>query len=82
MTRNFIDLDELHEMFTAAGIEHRYTHGDTVITVIRGAHIWTVSENDVIYWGDGINVCEPRCREFSRTSDAYSYIMGAYDEVM
>ena len=82
MNRIFIDLDELHGMFTAAGIEHHYTHGDHVITVTRGTHAWTVGKTHVIYWGDGIDVCESHCREFPRTSDAYSYIMDAYTEVL
>ena len=81
MTRNFIALDELHEMFTAAGIEHRYTYGDSIITVIRGDHAWTVSEGCIIYWGDGIDDCEPSCREFAWTSDAYDYIADVYSKV-
>ena len=89
MTRNFIGLDELHEMFTAADIEHRYTPGDTVITVIRGVsrpefstvtHVWTVSGNHVIYWADGIDVCKSRCREFAWTADAFDYIVDVYSK--
>ena len=81
MTRNFIALDELHEMFTAAGIEHLYNQGDIVITVIRRDHAWTVSDSHVIYWGDGIDVCKSRCREFAWTSDAYDYIADVYSKV-
>ena len=83
MPTNFTVLDDLHEMFTAANIEHRYIHGDLVITVIRGAHVWTVSEDHVIYWGDGIDgidVCKSRCREFTWTADAYGYIVDVYSK--
>ena len=81
MPHNSIDLDDLREMLTAAGIEHRYTPGDLVVAVVRGAHVWTVSENSVLYWGDGIDVCESRCGEFSRTADAYDYIADVYSKV-
>lgn len=87
MSHNVIDLDDLHKMFTDAGIEHYYTHGDLVISVFHGVHVWTVSEDRVIYWDD---VCEPPCRltsccqpryyEFTRTSDAYDYIMDVYSK--
>ena len=80
MSHNFIDLDTLHKMFTDAGIEHRYAHGDAVITVIHGSHVWTVSENDIIYWGTSTDVCEPWCGEFSGAADAYDYIMDAYSK--
>ena len=87
MTHNFNDLDDLvvlHEMFTAAGIEHRYTYGDLTITVFRGDYAWTVSKDCIIYWGgstDGIDVCKSRCREFAWTSDAYDYIADVYSKV-
>ena len=89
MTRNINVLEDLHEMFTAAGIEHRYTHGDLIITVIRGVsrpefstvtHVWTVSESHVIYWADGIDVCKSPCHEFARTVDAYDYIVDVYSK--
>ena len=80
MTHNFNVLEDLHEMFTAAGIEHRYTYGDLVITVIRGDHAWTVSENHVIYWGDSADVCKSRCREFAWTADAFDYIVDVYSK--
>ena len=81
MSHNSIDLDDLHEMFTTAGIEHRYTPGDLVISVIHGPHAWTVSENSVLYWGDGIDVCKSPYIVFSRTADAYDYIADVYSEV-
>ena len=80
MSHNFIDLDDLHKMFTDAGIEHRYAHGDAVITVIHGSHVWTVSESHIIYWGDDIDVCKSRCYEFTWTSDAYDYITDVYSK--
>ena len=80
MTRNFTVLDELHEMFTAAGVEHRYTRGDLVITVIRGTHAWTVSEDSILYWGDSPDVCKSRCREFAWTADAFDYIAHVYSK--
>ena len=93
MTRNINVLEELHEMFTAAGIEHRYTPGDTVITVIRRAHAWTVSEDHIIYWGYGTDVCKTRCRWgygadvckarcrwCDWTADAFDYISDVYSK--
>ena len=82
MTLNFTVLDELHEMFTAAGIEHRYTRGDLVITVISRAHVWTVSADSIIYWGDGADVCKCRCRDTSWTADAYDYIADVYSKAL
>ena len=83
MPTNFTVLDDLHEMFVAANIEHRYTPGDLVIIVIRGPHVWTVSEDSILYWGDsvdGIDVCKSRCREFTWTADAYDYIVDVYSK--
>ena len=80
MSHNFIDLDDLHEKLTAAGIEHLYTHGDIVITVFRWDYVWTVSENHIIYWGTSADVCESWCGEFSGAADAYDYIMDAYSK--
>lgn len=83
MTTNTV-LDELHEMFTAAHIEHRYTSGDLVITVIRRDHVWTVGEDCIIYWGDGIDfcidVCKYRRHDASWPADAYDYISDVYSE--
>ena len=80
MTRNLTVLDELHEKFTAAGIEHRYTRGDLVITVIRGTHVWTVSEDCILYWGASIDVCQSRWREFDWAASAYDYIADVYSK--
>ena len=77
-----IDLDDLHKRLTAAHIEHRYNPGDLVITVIRGTHVWTVSEGDILYWGESNNVCETPCRYIARTADAYGYITDAYAEAL
>ena len=80
MPTNFTNLDDLHEKFTAAGIEHRYTDGDLVITVVKGDHVWTVSENHIIYWGDSADLCKSRCRELTWASDAYDYITDVYSK--
>ena len=80
MTTNFTVLDDLAEMFTAAGIEHRYTRGDLVITVLHGDHAWTVSEDCIIYWGVSPDVCKSRCRDTSWAADAYDYIADVYSK--
>ena len=82
MSRNFINLDDLHKMFTDAGIDHHYTYGDLVITVFRGDHIWTVGETLIIYWGGNTDVSKTRSYEFTRTNAAYDYIMDAYSEAL
>lgn len=76
-------LDELHEMLTAAHIEHLYTNGIAVITVTRGDHAWTVSEDCIIYWGgriDGPDVCKYCYRDTSWAADAYAYIADVYSK--
>ena len=78
MSSNFTDLDDLHERFTADGIEHHYTYGAAVITVFRGDHAWTVSEDCILYWGSRIDVCKTRHRDISWADDAYRYIAGVY----
>ena len=80
MSRNFVDLDALHEKFAAAGIEHRYSFGDLIITVVSGTHIWTVSGNLVIYWGDGTDVCKSSCHDVYWTSEAFDYIADVYSK--
>ena len=82
MPRNFTVLDELHKMLTAAHIEHFYIHGYGVITVSRGDHAWTVSEDCIIYWGDSADVCKARCSEFSWAADAFDYIVTAYTKAL
>ena len=80
MSRNVINLDDLHKMFTDAGIDHHYTYGDLVITVFRGDLIWTVSENHIIYWGGNTDFSMIRSYEITRTNDAYDYIAGVYSK--
>ena len=82
MARNVNTLDDLHEMFTAAGIEHHYTNGIAVITVTRGDHAWTVSEDCIIYWGDTPEVCKSHWHETSWAADAYSYIADVYSKAL
>lgn len=81
MPRNLTVLDELHEMFTSADIEHFFNHGDTVITVFRGDHSWTVSEDCIIYWGGSADDCKIRWHETPWAADAYDYIADVYSEV-
>lgn len=81
MPRNFTVLDDLHEKLTAADIEHHYAYGASVITVFRGDHAWTVSEDCIIYWGDSTDVCKYRWNEFAWASDAYDYIVDVYSKV-
>ena len=80
MATNFTVLDDLDEMFTAAGIEHRYTPGDLVIIVIRGTHVWTVSEDCILYWGDSPEVCKSRRHDTSWAADAHEYVAVAYSQ--
>ena len=80
MSTNFTDLDTLHEMLTAAGIVHHYTPGDLVITVISGDHAWTVSEDCIIYWSDGSNVCKYRRPETAWAAEAYNYLADVYSK--
>ena len=82
MPRNFTVLNDLDEMLTAAGIEHRYTRGDLVITVIHGDHTWTVSEDCIIYWGDSLDVCKSRRRGTSWAADAFDYIADVYTKAL
>ena len=82
MPRNFTVLDDLDEMLTAAGIEHYYTHGSHALTVFCGDHVWTVSEDCIIYWGDdtddGTDVCKSRRHDTPWAADAYDYIADNY----
>ena len=80
MSSNFTDLDDLHERFTADGIEHHYTYGVAVITVFHGDHAWTVSGDCIIYWGASTYVCKTRCHEIAWIRDAYDYIADVYSK--
>ena len=80
MTRKFTVLDDLHEKFTTADIEHHYTYGDPVITVTRGDHAWTVSEDCIIYWGASTEVCKTLYRDISWADDAFDYITDVYSK--
>ena len=79
MTTN-TDLAQLHKMFTAADIEHHYSREGCIITVTRGDHAWTVSEDYIIYWGDSSDVCKTRWRYRSWVADAYDYISDVYSK--
>ena len=80
MPRNFTVLDDLDEMLTTAHIEHYYTHGSHALTVFCGDHVWTVSEDCIIYWGDDTVVCKSRRHDTSWAADAYDYIADVYTE--
>lgn len=74
------DLAQLHKKLTAANIEHHYSREGCIIIVTRGDHAWTVSEDCIIYWGEGSDVCKSRWRDSSWVADAYDYISDVYSE--
>ena len=72
------DLAQLHKLLTAADIEHYYSPG--IISITRGDHAWTVSEDSIIYWCDSPDVCKRRGRDTSWAADAYDYISDVYSK--